>query len=226
MGRLTVSLPPWSPASTRPTRRSTHSRAPTTGSPTSEHTDVTSCGCPPRLGSILRAVTLPSPHGGDTNAGAGTARAVLWRPRRKPEPVQRLAEQLTDGARRHPGEFGYNLAQAPEGRRTHRCGRGSGSRGWSPSSTPYVRVHPETGRKSLFDNPGFVSHIDGVSTLRAGTCSTCSTPRSTKPEHIVRHRWHPGDVAKWDNAAAVHDANRDYGDARRGHAPHHPGGGD
>jgi alpha-ketoglutarate-dependent taurine dioxygenase len=37
----------------------------------------------------------------------------------------------------------------------------------------------------------------------------------TKPEHIVRHRWQPGDVAMWDNRATVHYANRDYGDARR-----------
>jgi TfdA family taurine catabolism dioxygenase TauD len=36
-----------------------------------------------------------------------------------------------------------------------------------------------------------------------------------KPEHIVRHRWQPGDVAMWDNRATVHYANRDYGDARR-----------
>jgi taurine dioxygenase len=37
----------------------------------------------------------------------------------------------------------------------------------------------------------------------------------TKPEHIVRHRWRPGDVAMWDNRSTAHYANRDYGADRR-----------
>jgi mycoredoxin len=39
--------------------------------------------------------------------------------------------------------------------------------------------------------------------------------RLTKPEHVVRHRWRPGDVAMWDNRSTAHYANRDYGTARR-----------
>jgi alpha-ketoglutarate-dependent taurine dioxygenase len=167
------------------------------------HTDVTFVKRPP-LGSVLRAVTLP-PHGGDTNwADLELAFASLS------EPVQRLAEQLTavhDGTR----EFGYYLAQRREGS----LWEGERFRRLDPVEHPVVRVHPETGRRSLFVNPGFVSHIVGVSDAESRHLLDLFYAHITKPEHIVRHRWRLGDVAMWDNRATVHYANRDYGDARR-----------
>jgi alpha-ketoglutarate-dependent taurine dioxygenase len=169
------------------------------------HTDVTFVKRPP-MGSILRAVTLP-PTGGDTNwADLELAYASLS------EPVQRLADELTavhDGTR----EWGYYLAQ-------RRGGRGSQWEGETftalePVHHPVVRVHPETGRKSLFVNPGFTSHIAGVSDAESRHLLDLFYAHVTKPEHIVRHRWAEGDVAMWDNRATVHYANRDYGQARR-----------
>ncbi|MCO1659598.1 TauD/TfdA dioxygenase family protein [Pseudonocardia humida] len=169
------------------------------------HTDVTFVKRPP-LGSILRAVTLP-PTGGDTQwADLEPAYASLS------EPVQRLADELTavhDGTR----EFGYYLAQ-------RRGGRGSQWEGETftalePIAHPVVRVHPETGRRSLFVNPGFTSHVLGVSDAESRHLLDLFYAHITKPEHIVRHRWAQGDVAMWDNRATAHYANRDYGDARR-----------
>ena len=169
------------------------------------HTDVTFVARPP-LGSILRAVTLP-PHGGDTNwADLELAFASLS------EPVQRLAEQLTavhDGTR----EFGYYLAQRRQGEGSQ--WEGETFRRLDPVEHPVVRVHPETGRKSLFVNPGFVSHIVGVSDAESRHLLDLFYAHITRPEHVVRHRWRAGDVAMWDNRATVHYANRDYGDARR-----------
>ena len=169
------------------------------------HTDVTFVKRPP-LGSILRAVTLP-PYGGDTNwADLELAFASLS------EPVQRLAEQLTavhDGTR----EFGYYLAQRRQGEGS--LWEGERFKRLEPIEHPVVRVHPETGRKSLFVNPGFVSHIAGVSDAESRHLLDLFYAHITKPEHIVRHRWQLGDVAMWDNRATVHYANRDYGGARR-----------
>jgi alpha-ketoglutarate-dependent taurine dioxygenase len=169
------------------------------------HTDVTFVKRPP-LGSILRAVTLP-PHGGDTNwADLELAFASLS------APVQRLAEQLTavhDGTR----EFGYYLAQRRQGEGS--MWEGERYRRLEPVEHPVVRVHPETGRRSLFVNPGFTSHIVGVSDAESRHLLDLFYAHVTRPEHIVRHRWQPGDVAMWDNRATVHYANRDYGDARR-----------
>jgi alpha-ketoglutarate-dependent taurine dioxygenase len=166
------------------------------------HTDVTFVRRPP-LGSILRAVQVPD-VGGDTQwADAEAAYASLS------APVRALADQLTavhDGNR----EFGYYLAQR-------------GGNRWDgeeyvrlePIEHPVVRVHPETGRRSLFVNPGFTSHIAGVSDAESRGLLDLFYAHLTKPEHIVRHRWSVGDVAMWDNRATLHYANRDYGDFRR-----------
>jgi alpha-ketoglutarate-dependent taurine dioxygenase len=169
------------------------------------HTDVTFMKRPP-LGSILRAVTLP-PAGGDTNwADAQLAYESLS------APVQDLVDGLTavhDGTR----EFGYYLAQ-------RRGGQGNEWDGQTvtrldPVEHPVVRVHPETGRKGIFVNPGFTSHIAGVSDAESRAILDLLYAHLTKPEHIVRHRWRLGDVAMWDNRSTAHYANRDYGTERR-----------
>jgi alpha-ketoglutarate-dependent taurine dioxygenase len=169
------------------------------------HTDVTFMPRPP-MGSILRAVTLP-PTGGDTNwADSQLAYDSLA------GPVRDLVDRLSavhDGNR----EFGYYLAQ-------RRGGQGSVWDGevvtrLDPIEHPVVRVHPETGRKGIFVNPGFTSHIVGVSEAESRAILDLLYAHLTKPEHIVRHRWRAGDVAMWDNRSTAHYANRDYGDARR-----------
>ncbi|TQM13836.1 TauD/TfdA dioxygenase family protein [Pseudonocardia kunmingensis] len=169
------------------------------------HTDVTFVRRPP-LGSILRAVTLP-PSGGDTNwADLELAYASLS------APVRDLADRLTavhDGTR----EFGYYLAQRRGGEGS--LWDGERYRGLEPVEHPVVRVHPETGRRSLFVNPGFTSHIVGVSDAESRFLLDLFYTHITKPEHVVRHRWRVGDVAMWDNRDTAHYANRDYGDARR-----------
>ena len=142
------------------------------------HTDVTFMEKPP-LGSILRAVRLPS-YGGDTSwVDSQLAYESLS------APVQRLVDQLTavhDGNR----EWGAYL-------------RRHGNRGnvWdgeqvtelAPVEHPVVRVHPESGRKGLFVNPGFTSHVVGVSDAESRGILDLLFAHLTKPEHTIRHRW-------------------------------------
>ena len=78
-----------------------------------------------------------------------------------------------------------------------------------------MRIHPETGRKGLFVNPGFTSHIEGVSDAESRGILDLLDAHMTKPEHIVRHRWTAEDVVMWDNRSTIHYANRDYGNFRR-----------
>ncbi|MET0315574.1 MAG: TauD/TfdA family dioxygenase [Rhodococcus fascians] len=169
------------------------------------HTDVTFMARPP-LGSILRPIVLP-PHGGDTNwADSQLAYESLA------APVRQLVDQLTavhDGNR----EFGYYLAQK-------RGGKGNQWDGEEvtalvPVEHPVVRVHPDTGRKGLFVNPGFTSHIVGVSEAESRGILDFLYAHITKPEHVVRHRWRLGDLVLWDNRSTLHYANRDYGDQHR-----------
>lgn len=163
------------------------------------HTDVTFMERPP-MGSILRAVSLPE-TGGDTSwADSQLAYESLS------EPFRRLVDDLTavhDGSR----EWGQYLRR--------RGGMGNEWEGakvtdLAPVAHPVVRVHPETGRRGLFVNPGFTSHIVGVSDAESRAILDALYAHLTKPEHIVRHRWRAGDVGLWDNRATAHYANRDY----------------
>jgi taurine dioxygenase len=134
--------------------------------------------------SILRAVTLPE-FGGDTSwADSQAAYASLS------EPVRELADQLVAV---HDGTVVTDLP---------------------PVEHPVVRVHPETGRKGLFVNPGFTTHIAGVSDAESRGILDLLYAHLTKPEHTIRHRWSPGDVGFWDNRSTAHYANRDYTDQR------------
>ena len=158
---------------------------------------------PPAI-SVLRAVTLPD-YGGDTSwADAQAAYDSLS------EPFRGLVDQLVaahDGNR----EWGAYL-------------RKNGGQEWSGEVVtelpvvehPVVRVHPETGRRGLFVNPGFTSHIVGVSQAESRAILDVLYAHLTQPEHTIRHRWAPGDVGIWDNRATSHYANRDYVDANLG----------
>ncbi len=72
-----------------------------------------------------------------------------------------------------------------------------------PVEHPLMRVHPSTGRKSLFVGR-HASHILGEDvrasrqTLRELTANACRPPR------VWRHRWQPGDIAIWDNRCVLH----------------------
>jgi taurine dioxygenase len=182
------------------------------------HTDVTFMETPPAA-SVLRAVILPD-TGGDTSwADSQLAYDSLS------EPVRRLVDGLTavhDGNR----EWGAYL-------RRH-GGRGNEWDGrtvteLTPVEHPVVRVHPESGRRGLFVNPGFTSHIAGVSEAESRGILDLLYAHLTKPEHTIRHRWALGDVGLWDNRSTAHYANNDYTQARvmarvtiRGDRPYGP----
>jgi alpha-ketoglutarate-dependent taurine dioxygenase len=101
-----------------------------------------------------------------------------------------------------------------------------------PVIHPVVRVHPRTGRKALFVNPGFTTHLVGMSRIESDHLLRLLYEHTTQPELLLRHRWQPGDVVVWDNQATMHYAIDDYGTSARhmrrvtvrGAAPVGPGG--
>ncbi|OLF19261.1 TauD/TfdA dioxygenase family protein [Actinophytocola xanthii] len=169
------------------------------------HTDVTFTSTPP-LGSVLRAVHLP-PAGGDTCWTDLEAAYLTLSP-----PLRRLADQLEavhDG-RRDFEEY-LNVRLSGEGN----VWEGETIRSLEPVVHPVVRVHPETGRRSLFVNPGFTTGIQDVSETESRTLLDIFFAAIGRPEHSVRHRWSPGDVVVWDNRSTAHLAVDDYGDQHR-----------
>jgi taurine dioxygenase len=73
-----------------------------------------------------------------------------------------------------------------------------------------VRTHPETGRKSLFVNAGFTSHIKGLTRAESDALLQFLYAHSTKPQFTVRYHWHAGDLGFWDNRVTQHSVVGDF----------------
>lgn len=84
-----------------------------------------------------------------------------------------------------------------------------------PMKHPVIRVHPETGKKSVFVNPLFTIKIDGLRRAESDALLNVIQDVATRPDGMVRWKWEQGDVAFWDNRCTMHYALRDFGTARR-----------
>jgi taurine dioxygenase len=156
------------------------------------HTDVTCDEIPP-LGSMLYVTEVPGESGGDTLfADMYLAYEMLS------VPMQRFLEGLTavhDGALPYVGGYG---SKPPEG-------------GYPRNEHPVVVTHPETGRKVLYVNSGFTSHIQGLSRRESRVLldflfeHIAQTPKLT-----CRVRWTPNTLTFWDNRCTQHHAVWDY----------------
>ena len=79
-----------------------------------------------------------------------------------------------------------------------------------PVAHPVVRVHPDTGRKSLFVSEAVTSHFAGMSRDESRGLLEYLFAHSTQPELTYRHRWRVSDVAIWDNRCTLHNALKDF----------------
>ncbi|MCY1273949.1 Alpha-ketoglutarate-dependent taurine dioxygenase [compost metagenome] len=69
---------------------------------------------------------------------------------------------------------------------------------------PVVRTHPETGRKALFVNENFTTHILDIPADESRQILAELYAHSASPEFIYRHHWQPHDLVFWDNRAVIH----------------------
>jgi len=144
------------------------------------HSDI-SCQQHPSKISILQAKVVPE-VGGDTMwANACKAYDELSAPLR----------ELCDGLTAY-----HNAAPhlAPE-------------KGWIH---PVVRVHPETGRRSLFVNEHFTRRIVELSEAESDLLLGHLTRWIQQPRFTVRYRWAAGTVAMWDNRCTQHHVLNDF----------------
>lgn len=164
------------------------------------HTDVTFVANYPKI-SILRGVVIP-PYGGDT-VWANTASAYA----ELPAPLKQLADNLRA---LHTNVYDYVAPHEPAFKRY----REQFTAEVYETEHPVVRVHPETGERSLLLGH-FVKQIQGLSPNDSKQLVRLFHDRITHLDNTVRWRWQEGDVVIWDNRATQHVAINDYGDARR-----------
>ncbi|GAB7192829.1 TauD/TfdA family dioxygenase [Kineococcus sp. NUM-3379] len=167
------------------------------------HTDVTFVERPPAF-TVLRAVTLPE-VGGDT-VWANTASAY----ERLPGHLRALADSLRVV---HTNQNDYVRPREQEGARERAYHEQFVSE-FFETEHPVVRVHPETGERTLVLG-GFARAFRGLTSQEFAALFTIFQDRITSPENQVRWSWASGDVAIWDNRATQHYAVNDYGRANR-----------
>jgi taurine dioxygenase len=169
------------------------------------HTDVTFAANYPAA-SILRAVTLPSYGGSTLWANTATAYAEL------PQPLQCLVDNLWA---LHTNRYDYIAAQETESTTDlQRAFRQAFEKPDFRTEHPVVRVHPETGERTLVTGD-FVRSFVGLDSQESSALFELLQRRITLPENTIRWNWQPGDVAIWDNRATQHRAVDDYDDQYR-----------
>jgi taurine dioxygenase len=157
------------------------------------HHDVTWRACP-SLGAVLHAVSVP-PTGGDTLFADMIA---AWEGL-DPE-LQARVEGLT-AVHDYVQVFGRTVK--PEERDAMR-------ERYPSVEHPVVCTHPETGRRHLYVNRFFTSHIVGLDPEESTALIGRLSRRAEIVEYQCRFRWEPDSVAFWDNRAVQHYAASDY----------------
>jgi taurine dioxygenase len=170
------------------------------------HTDVTFVDAYP-LASILRAIKLPSKGGDTVWANTATAYAHL------PLPLRELADKLWA---LHTNAFDY-AASRPDAT-AERLKRHASVFAATVYETehPLVRVHPETGERTLVLG-NFAQKIIGVNREDSARLINIFQDHITRLENTVRWHWAPGDVAIWDNRATQHYGIGDFTEGRELH---------
>ncbi|KAI8652173.1 hypothetical protein LRP88_11172 [Fusarium phalaenopsidis] len=156
------------------------------------HSDVSYEHQPPGI-TILTLLSVP-PSGGDTIWASQTAAYA-----RLSTPIKTLLEGLRAEHSGYP--------QAEKARRDGRHVR----RQPVKSEHPIVRIHPATGQKALFIQPGFTKRIIGLKQEESdGLLKILFKHIAQGQDFQARVRWEEGTVALWDNRVTAHTAVNDY----------------
>lgn len=156
------------------------------------HTDVTCDEIPP-LASMLYMKETPECGGGDTSYADMYLAYELLSDTMKNflEPL----EAVHDGALPYVGAY---KSTPPEG-------------GYPRHRHPVIARHPETGRKVLYVNSGFTSHVVGLTpTESRSLLDMLFAHIATTLRLHCRVRWEPNTLTLWDNRCTQHHAVWDY----------------
>jgi alpha-ketoglutarate-dependent taurine dioxygenase len=155
------------------------------------HTDVTPAINPPKV-SILRGETVP-PYAGDTT---WTNLAVAY-------------DALSDTMKQFVDTLHGIHYYAPKTNQSQAFYLDQINNNRIVSKHPLVRVHPESGEKSLYISPTFLHEISELTPTEGTALQAMLKTHAVRPEFTCRFKWEPGSVAMWDNRTTAHLAPRD-----------------
>jgi taurine dioxygenase len=163
------------------------------------HADITWQANPP-TGTSLYAQVIPASGGDTVWASMTTAYAGL------PADFKAYLETLSA---MHTWEVTgwteYLLRQDASGEQLQ-----AARAKYPPVTHPVVRVHPVTGKKILYVNPTFTTHIHGLPRPQSDALLAQFFGLITAPEVQARFRWQPHSLAVWDNRSTQHYAVADF----------------
>lgn len=165
------------------------------------HSDNTFMATPP-MGSILKAVMLPS-------VGGDTCFANMYAAYDELSPsFQALVDDL---------EATHDLTKSLE--RAIAAGHSNANlremqEQWPPVVHPVVRHHPVTWRKALFVNGSSTTRILGISERESEILLAYLVEHVRSPSFQCRVRWDENTVVFWDNRSVQHFAVPDYNERR------------
>jgi taurine dioxygenase len=168
------------------------------------HTDITFIDAYPKL-SVLRSVVSPE-SGGDT-VWANTAAAY----QDLPAELKTLADSLWAT---HSNLYDYGGIRPDATQAAAKRYLDVFVSTLYETDHPVVRVHPETGERTLVLG-NFLRRLKGYPSDVSSQLVAVLQSYVTRLENTVRWRWQTGDVVIWDNRATQHIAINDYGDQPR-----------
>ena len=84
-----------------------------------------------------------------------------------------------------------------------------------PVSHPIFLMHPLTGRRVLYANPGYAMRINELPQKESDDLLAFLFEHQTQPAYRYAHQWQEGDLMLWEDIGTIHNAVADY-------APHEP----
>ena len=148
----------------------------------------------PAMAALLHAVDVP-PTGGDT-LFSDTAMAYEGLD-------DELKKQIDDAVAVNDFTHSFGLAMNPEELKKQQAR-------FPAQHHPLVLTHPDTGRRHLYANAIFTSHVEGLSPEASDALLDRLFREVDTPEYQCRFHWQKNSVALWDNRAIQHYACSDY----------------
>tara|TARA_Y100001970_G_scaffold43382_1_gene54055 strand:+ start:284 stop:1108 length:825 start_codon:yes stop_codon:yes gene_type:complete len=161
------------------------------------HTDMTFREIPP-LGSILIGRIVPPKVGATLFGSLSKAYESL---------PEKMKLKLGSLSAVHSFEYGFKESLAePGGRERLKQALIDNP----PVTHPVIRTHPITGRKSIFVNKLFTSHINEVNEEESKEILSFLFEHIKKDEFLMKFEWEKDFIAFWDNRSILHKPDNDY----------------